>query len=533
VSTSQTVKFGAQTWQKGTRGLLSPHATDKCRIENMRFYDDGSLGPRPLWLADDTEFDVKFGANAKIFPARYNYGDGAAPQTEGYFIVEGADWEYYRDGTSTAYAEFTGSLTFAGDEHSSLSQIDDENWLLDEYLITLAGPAPATPKTIDVTDVGAAIDTKFGGGDNIQCRGSVIHQGRAFYYGPMFSGTAYDFSNRFYYSDPYNAAGHGYGVFTSAEQFIDVDGVIKGMTSIGANLFIWTEEGEWYMLQGRGDPSLGTLNSLGKGRIPGQNRFATRHDRKAMFLSSDTQTIVTLNEGGGFDEDALSYLGGDTTAVPYNEDAPGAMAISSLQNSILQPFYLSTLARHRYNGVWADEAWGVTTYGAFVVATSEYLEREHLIVRVQGASTLWTVYKRQITQDSPNSSGGGAWAEYAETENMELDLPRLSDPVRQVRVKRIVIDARTWESTGTFWPSAAMTVKVEDGKGNLNTLVLGPDSQPLSGVDDVANSPIRIVATPTEMLPYTHFSDVQFSAMIGVAIENVSVELEISEGPIQ
>lgn len=531
MSSREVVRFGAETWAKGDRGRLGAHASDQGVIQNFRLWDDGALGMRPLW---DIEFDLgaSFGIDALVVPCRYDYGFNPDPAAEGFLVVDDDQWEFYEWGTATAYAEYNSVLTFNGDRYSSVTQIDALHWLIDEFYVTMQGAAPATPKVFGVADVGAAIDTAFGGGSTFQCEGSTIHQGRAFYFGQMFSGTTYAAGNRIYYSDDVSLL--GYNTFSSASQFFDVNGTVRGCASVGANLFIWTEEGYWYMLQGRGDPSLGTLNSLGKARIPARRRWPAILDRKAIFLSSDGEAIVTVSEGGKIDDETLGYLGSTTGPSSYTAVAPSSPASSSLSNSIIVPLS-DTTAYHFYNGAWVRESWDneASVGDDFIhVGIDDINGQETLAVWRGGFIGDWRIYRRPISVDGPSTTAGGTFAEYDEEEANYVGLPRIFNSTNQVRIVKLTLDVRAW-GDGTFYPQAVASIRVTDGKGVTTTLVQGPESSLMADVGAVNGESHRLNAYPDSALPFTHFSDITFVASRGIAIEAITVEFEVSKGPVQ
>lgn len=529
MSRTQVVRFGADTWRKGTRGLTR-QPTEMPRISNMRVWDDGSLGPRPLWVAE-ANLPTSIGSTAKLWPCRFSTDSFLSTGTSGFAAVDDGEVSFFRYGDTTAYATVATTMR-AITEGSTLSQCSAFEWLLGRYHLLMVDSTVAYAPV--VTDVSTAIATRFGTTFSTGVTmGSCVHQGRGYYWAPDQTagvGTPWRNFNRIYYSDDLTAAAP-YRTFTSASQYFDIDGRIAGLLSLGPNLLIWTEAGDWFVLQGRGDPSLGTLNALGKNRIPGAKRYPQIYDQVGYFLSSDTQAIVKVSSGGQFEERELAHLGVSGAALAYNETPPVGMAISSLSNSILAPAFNGGDHRHLYNGVWTTEAWGTSVFGNFQVGTDDTENREMLFFYNSG-TTRWQYSYRDITNDQPSYSIGGAFAEYTEVEDCELGLPRLFSPTEQVRVRRVIIDARTFSSNGTYWPSASMEAWVYDGKDDLHQLVLGPASQPLSGVPNVGHTPIRIVATPSSTLPFTSFSDVELLAMKGIAIESVTVEFEISGGQI-
>ncbi len=93
------------------------------------------------------------------------------------------------------------------------------------------------------------------------------------------------------------------------------------------------------------------------------------------------------------------------------------------------------------------------------------------------------------------------------------------------------MDVRYWKGSGYETP--AITCQVGDGKGDTNAMTLGPATDLLTSAADGTGTPLRLVFTPTDgPIPYTHFADVMFSAMKGLAIEHVTVDYEVSKAKV-
>lgn len=543
MSSTQQIRFGGDTWAKGTRGVVAAHATDKPRIENMRVWTDGLLGPRPLFTAAEVLVDSSSGSiyqnNVLIWPAQWHYTVVDVDPVDVWCVARTGELRVYKQLDGSLWDTITIASMTIDDQNPPLYQINERLWLFDGNILRLEGLTTDTSLYPTHTDVSAAIATAFGH-FAFNCKGSTVHQGRAFYWGDALLDAAGTLGprSRVYYSDTVVTGGDAaYGTFTSASQYFDVDGRVKGCVSVGAVLYVWTEGGRWSLMQGSGNPENATFSDLGYGKIPQEDTWPAAHDQYALFLSSDNMSVVTLNAGGDIDDFELGYLGFDTDATPYgNKDAP-MPATSSNIDSIMVPSPYGTLNRQQYNNVWTDETWGVPdTSGRFQVRVDEINGKEMLATQNTLVTPIeWSIYERPVANNEPSRTAGGTWTEYIEDYDDSpgtVVLPRIFNPTKQVRVKRVVIDGVTWESAGTDYPAAALTVKVDDGKSSTATLTLGPGATPLGSVADSPKKPIRLVATgaPTA---YTHFSDITIDGIKGFAIESVTVEFEISEGLVQ
>lgn len=530
MSSRQKVRFGPETWAKGDRGLFGAHATDKPFLENMRFYADGSLGVRPRWR--DAEIVLPagdFDANTRIFPAQYDAGfDGS--YDDGICAVGTSEIAFYKlDGTK--WAEATGLTLLGINRNTTVTRITDILWLVGPVLIRLGQSTPVVGvgAVTVVAYVIPALNAEFGG--SIVIEGSTVHGGRAFYWGPRTDGGSIVNLNRVYYSDSAITSGDlAYSTFLEASgaQYFDVDGVVRGCVSVGPNLFIWTQDGKWTMMQGVGEPRTLTFTSLGRARIPGKGAVPAILDRAAVFMSSDLMSMVTMTSGGDIDDSDLGYLGFQAVALPYSEGANPQMVTSSLYNATLVPApVVESQARHNWNGVWTFEDWDLSTYGNYQVGTSEDTSQEMLAARVIGMATEWHVYFRETTIAGPEYSDAGDFSEFAEDPTGSVTLPRLFDPNRQVRVLKVTLDIRTYSTTGTYFPLPEFTVRVLDGLGNYTTLTIETVNDPyLSRVGSH-----RVVASG--LLPYTSFSDVEIVGIKGVTIEAITVDFEANESKVQ
>lgn len=542
MSTTQTLRFGIGDWSKGTRGILTPSATDKCLIENMRVYSTGLLGPRPLWSAAVATVDSSSGTiyqnDTVIFPAEYSYPEIDTNSFGVWVVLRTGEVRTYLQSNGTLHGTTTHASLVIRDEQLSVTEIRPDLYLVGGFLLDISGPAAdGTPNTT-LTSVEAAIVTEFGV-YGFNCEGSTLHQGRAFYWGEARNATVTLSTNRVYYSDSVITGGDtAYAEFTDevGAQYFDVDGRVQGCVSVGPNLLIWTESGQWTLMQGSGNPANATFSAIGGGPIPGLGVTPAEIDNTAIFPSSDGMSLVTISAGGQIDDQSLAYLGHLTDARSYGSRPQPTPGTSSLQNSALVASVFGTDFRHKVNGIWTEETNGISAAsGYFVTRTHETDHQEHLIFQNNLLIPIeWSTYVREIAADGPSRTAGGAWAEYSETYTDSpgrLVLPRIFAPNKQVRIKRVVIDGYTYESTGTDFPAASLAVKVNDGQGSTNTLALGPTNDVLASVPD-AITPIRITATPGP-LPYTHFSDVSLETLIGISIEQITVEFEVSEGLIQ
>jgi len=294
----------------------------------------------------------------------------------------------------------------------------------------------------------------------------------------------------------------------------------------------------WYLLQGRGDPALGTLTPLGPGKIPAQLRQPVTWDNKAYFLSKDQEAICILHPDGRIDDSSLAHLSeigyeGTGAVEAYGLVNP---AVSSKFNTILQVADTNPIRTYEYaNDVWTEGVYTLTgTYPVRVGSLPD--DNAQYFATWDGAN--WLVHYREgTTQSSQPNYTTTSWADHEEVSSQGiLQLPRLFDPTRQVRIKRVILDGWTWEPAGhglstQFSPPVLAVVAIKPDTAEHN-FTLGPSTTPLSGQSSGTQEHIRVVATPGDMLPFLSYYDMAIR-FEGMALEAVTVEFEISDGMIQ
>ena len=512
------VTYDDNTWRKGTRGLAGAWATDRPHILNMRLAIDGSLVQRP-WYRNSSDLTTRTSSDAIVFPARY-YDTGLNIYREGYFFSDSTSSAFYVHGSATAIA--TGTAIPNVTRTTTKSQVGGTTWIVNDQQVELTGAG-----TITIVDAGAAIQSRFVvGTDVINVTGSAVHQGRAFYWGEEeTSGGLLIRANRIWYSDPYD-----YATFTSADQFFDVDSSIEGCQAVGANLYIWTGTGDWFVLQGRGNPADGTLNTVGLAPIPAKFSYVVRQDNSLYFLSADKTKVVKVTEGGVIDDVSYGDIGFDASGELPSANGALPPTASSLQNSIYIPNdddAGESDALHMLNHIWTEEELGgiLTTHFA-IVGTSETSSREMLAIYTGGR---WIIYRREILAAAPTESP----TSFIENPGGFVTLPRISDPMVATRVTRLIIDGRYWRGDGLGgsvgpYLDPAMNVSAYDGYGNTTTFALGPDNMDLSTLPEGEGLPIRITAHPASdgVMPFSPFIDMTLGDIQSLTIERVRVEYE-------
>lgn len=523
MSERKAVTFDAQTWQLGDRGILSPGATRKPQIENLHLLPDGRLTPVPWYKDNSVQLEATATVTSRVFGAVYDYGRTGSYE-DGLLVVDKNEIEFYRldDDFSGRYAYNTAGVPDVN-ATSWVSRIDPTYWIVHDYLIECAGPAPATPKTIARSDIGAAIDTAFT--VTFSATGNAVHQGRGFFWGPDVTGGTNSKLNYIYYSDA-----HSYATFASSSQFFQVDGLVAGALSLGPNLVIWTAEGRWYVLQGRGNPANATLNYVGVQRIPPEGYQPAVRDNIAIFPSADGVSMCMVDSTGRVDDDTLKHLGNvspssfrTVNVQPY---------ANSIFNYTAIPLGTSDgTAYHELEGIWYKTELEPTLSGAYRTMVSQ--DPVEVINMWNTGDARWDIYRRDLTDndlviDVSNGSFASGWFD---TSPAILGLPRISEPDKQVRITKIVLDCLTYGTTSsTNKPQPEVTCEVIDGDDNTLSTTVGPGT----GLDEAGSGTTknRFVFTMGPH-PFTHSADIYFNDMQGITVEQVFVEYEVSEGRIQ
>lgn len=534
--------FGPTTWVKGDRGLLRSHTTDLPKLINMRVHRNGYLGPRPRWVDDSfTVLGSDFGGTVKFVGTLFDTGTtpGSMQVTPGVLVVQTGKMVFYSYATQASYATEAGVST-SPTSITVDTNVDD----LDGGLIALGGNiifagvpgsniVPYLSNTLATT---AALTTFHAGLNSITFVDGTLHQGRMFYWGgyqetqsvfdylgsaSLESTTVTIHKNRLWYSDLYD-----YTAFTDNTQYIDFDFDIQGCMSIGASLFIWGFNGDWYILQGRSDPAAGTLNYLGKFRIPPIDVRPVLMNNKAYFPSIDHKTIVTFDEGGNIDEDSLLYLGLTDEGISVLNGTSGVKmhADSVLNTMLVLGGNVNDTHRHWQDGVWTEEDWTELPSGEIANAaqiSSLTIWNYEILVTTDG--TDYEIYRRQtnldhLGQTSPSDTE-------AETDMVgTVKLPLIVDPRETLRVQRVIVDIEGERRTGESNPTMSCAVERQDGTSL--TYTLGPESTELDFTENGGRSRRRLVFTPSDMDVFTPRAEIQLTNIRRCAIEQVTVDYE-------
>ena len=541
--------FGPTTWVLGDRGLLEPHATSQAKLINLRVHPNGYLVPRQPWQDGDISFfSADFPAATTSFQAGwYDIGDGS--YTTGVLAVSPTDISFQTlDGTQIAAKNGVGGLPTTMVKNAWTWKAEGHQWGFNEWILTLKVPGTNIVPYVDTVDAKTdLLATIFGGLNSIEVYGSVLHQSRAFYWGAYVeTSNVFDYAgsaaleattsrtrkNELWYSDP-----NDYGTFTDETQFLRFDFDIAGAFSIGSSLFVWGDNGDWWVLQGRGDPEDGTFNYLGRFRIPAIGQQPVLMGDTGIFISSDDLTIVTFNEQGEFDQTGQQIYGLDNTATRYASSADMTQQTSSsVMNTVLigdsQARNNGVIHRHRWNGIWTEENWDTLPITAitedYEILSLPEENMEILLVRNFGTGN-WEAFQRSASVDIHVASSNDP---YETDMTSEIHLPLIVDPSDMVRVERVVIDITASNPSGVNDPTASVAVTM--GSNIDHAFQMGPitaiDQDILDGSATEPPPLTRLEFTPTGMQPFTHRAEVKITDMRYVSVEQVTVHYSVDGG---
>lgn len=525
IEESKTVVFGPDLWRQGTRGVAGSFS-GRPYISNMRLYADGSLGPRPRWKRYGQE--VSGGATTygdsvtdTIFPTPcYTV---AALDQDGFLVVNSTDVDFVWSTTSHNSTNAGADPTDTNGPHSWVSRVNEYEWIVNLLWINLVNPTLGTFNTFSIrTDLEATFTLGAGANTFVFC-GGALHNGRYFIWGyDVTTNGVRSYTNRIWYSDQYD-----YDTFTSADQFFDIDGEVSGAASLGPNLLIWNNTGEWYILQGgRDDPANGTLTPLGPNRIPAACRPVARYDGVLLFEGSDQQSMVVVSPTGDHDDVSLLHLGFIEDLIQFDYPTPpGYPAASSINNVAFVP-YISALTPHGYHqarGVWTEETWGLDTEDNHQLSMEERLGFECLAV-LDDTGPDWKIFTRQMYVDGPEEDDGAD--PFAEVQNGAVHMPRLWEPDMEVRVTRVIVSGRYWK--GDDHSALAMTCSIDDGAGSTHSTTASETFSSYS--DATGGGPYRVVFKPNgDGMPFTRYSEVKLTGIVSFSVEEVTVEYEVSQ----
>lgn len=537
MSNKKSTSFSTETWSRGTRGMLGAWATNQPRIINFRLDREGKLSPRPVFYELLDLSSVHTFGTAVVIPTQYRVTSPSVV-LDGHLFADGTGTWFYETqsfsndivvGNATAVATGLGISFMPSDP--TVSEISSTEYMIHSSYVELRGTTGIT-----VTDGWTDLDATFyPGAGNVFLAGTEVHQGRAFYWGDIRNASGVvTANNRIWYSDAYN-----YTNFTSATQFFDIDGAVAGCSSIGSNLFIWTNEGSWYILQGRGNPANATLNSIGKGRIPGPGRYIAKHDNEGIFLSSEGNCVVRVTEGGVMDDQSFGYLGFTNEGARWVSHGHNTPSASGVNNTVIIPqdgTYLGPDIIHRLDGVWTEEDIGaLQSPDTILVGSNGRRGVETLAYYDFAPPGGWIIYQRDVNLAGPSREYLSMT--YAESPESELWLPRITDDDSLVRVNKVIMDVQYWRGAEALYayqnPQISLRVDSPKGPHTFDVRAVGQDINNLStGSSSAEGEPLRLIGQPSDVgnLPYEHFQDVVIHGVKSFAIERVTVEYEVAGG---
>lgn len=536
------VTYGAETWAQGSRGRSgSFRGGGLPLIKNLRMLRDGSLVVRPSWFkwgwhVNTAAFKMLSGQSrsefAVFWPCFYRDDVLSNPIGALALLDTGGLKIFNRDTLAQPVTELftdTNSVALNQFGFGYIDQIDSYNALAQGALVESQGVGALSGK---ITSGRSSIAPAFlGGGRSFFYVGSTIHQGRAFYWG-FESETVNNTlirSNRIWFSDSYL-----YTTFSEDTQFIEVDGEVRGCISIGPNLLIWTVQGNWYVLQGRGNPIRATLHSKGRNRIPGVDDQAARFSDIALFNSADYDITAIIDREGNIDSETLSRFGDPEVKALGTRRSPAAA--SPQQDALTVPGSVLGEAIHLSRGVWVEEGWTLdrSITDRTVLRSHPERNKEFLALPVEDSGSYdFQIYERETLANTPSLYLDQTGFQPVETVQGELTTPRIWDPDKDVRVVQVTIDCRYWATFGSsnVYDDPAMTVEISDSLTDANNpAVIGPDANMISLLSAPAvGASVRLVATPTGgPLSFASWTEVQIKGIQSFAIEQVMVEYELS-----
>lgn len=539
----QYVTYGTEVWARGSRGRAGSFSENGYPyIRDMRVRADGSLvvrspWTRRLWHSGSSTFQDMVGHTTS--------SDFAVC----YMTTHRAD--VFSSSVVAAVVMDTGGIKVFDTTNitSPLTELESDTLYkaITQYgfgYLDVLGRYQAVAQGVEVKSEGhglsgAAFDdsranlvsTFSTASNSILYVGSTIHQGRQFFWGIEYETTLNTRirHNRIWYSDPYD-----YDNFTANTQWFEVDGEVRGAISMGPNLLIWTSDGKWFILQGRGDPADATLHSRGRNKIPGLDLQPAVYEDVAMFMSHGHDALCIVDSAGNVDSTSLSRF-----SVGFPQEVRRSPALSSpLFGVVTVPSVTLGEAVHLANDVWTEELWdlGSTDMNDRMVLRSRAnANTEELFVPVEVSTGVWhhRLFARARSSEYPWYYPSDLVGNNVPVETVQgkIHLPRITNPDYDLHVTQITIDARYWQQPSADsiqYDPVAMTVSVADTETTTNhTTVLGPGTDVLSNLADGDGKSIRLVASPGKLPPQS-WSEVHLDGIQSMAVEQVMVEYELS-----
>lgn len=563
------ISFDRRTWAQGTRGVLDAGQVDQAFIRDMHLYPSGLLGPRP-WLRHHPHLYLQLTGLANgnwhgiaVVPNYWHPAEGMEAILRGsQLLLLTSDATHRIQATARPQVDPWTVLTVGG---ATMRQYDDnlpEGNMLPRFDVdkrgdTHPGGIYLGPQYLMVRSSSTWVPYHIGynAGVSLSVFGidplgrSTIHQGRMFWYGTT---SPTNLRNRIYFSDA-----HRYDTFSSSAQFFDVDGEVEGLYSLGSSLYIWTRDGRWFVLQGRGNPADATLIFLGFQKIPLRTDSVVVHDGSLLFIPSDRTGIVRVT-GENFDEVSLAHLapsrfsqgdrgGGFATnkGVAATQWDFLALTYANGPGPPTEDWYNGMRSFAKYRNMWVNEDY---------FNGSGRLERQEIVVDDQngivyladsathGSDTFVRVYTRDIYLGRP-SRDDDRWSDSTENrlilfgpssgQSMEtalggfLGLPRITTEIYgTMRTVKVAVDGRYWRTIDGLndrYGPLRMHVRVRDSDNGVHLLHSHQNLDALPS-SDIHGRPFRFVFSGA--LPATRWNDVWIEEVRGIAIEAVHVDVD-------
>jgi hypothetical protein len=515
----RTKTFDLDTWSKGTRGREYRALSDLPLVVNMRRTSHGAIQPRSFWrlalVTSDSSTTLE-GAG----PLNGVSHKGLLVGGKAYAWV---DPESVIDHTLASTA---GTLTIPTARLEQPIKVSDSEFVIGTQLVDTLNSTLASSNGFQ-TDLDTIVGATW------VSSGTTVHQGRLFSFGGYTSGGREVETNRLYYSDSYD-----YMNIASATQFIDVDGNIEGILSSGSNLLIWTQEGKWHILQGRGNPANGTLSYLGNGPIPSSHNGVAEIRSGFVFSSRDNSGLIQMDRFGTQDSVTLERYAhstvnqGTSALLAYLWSPPSG---SGMLDMITGPIRSQGTHMVKYKGMWSVDLPNVMAKEKTVLFIDDTTGREVAVLHPDDSdSGNWEIYSRNPFDGAIDGLVDAHQAESSLVASVET--PYIREPDKLIRVEKVYVDVvGGGQGLGLVTPPVpSFTIAVLDGNHNDgSSLTIGPGVTPLQTrmVFENADS-TRIVGTGPPR-PFTEGLAVWLNDIKGVNIGRITVVYSVSEGELQ
>lgn len=513
---------------------------------NVHVYENGTVGERPGW--EEITWTNKPAGTKPLkgitwFKGTSTYGELVVAYEDG-ANIDIEQWTMVNTGAISATAD---TATVAESQMPDPPSVFEQSWPGEKLF-------PMFTDTSQVIGVGSRLYEDFSATSYTAnlgsgyASGSLVYRDRAFYWG--FD----NYPGRVYYSD---AAVYG---TVQASSYFDVSALpdvaaqgVIGMWNVRDALLIARRDGIWMAMFGT-NPTDGSLREIGHGVVPHHGISVADMDNQLWFMKPHGAGVVVVTPSGlDVDTHTMARPGreaGVETNMPLTTHTmePIRGIADVICRCLLLPYLESNVVGahdtvwflNQINGRWIQESF---TLDANINEIDFAMMDENTVAMVIRDDTpAYRMFTRRISLDRPARDTGDNFVNQVSNETtptVAFALPEIpSPPGQQWRVRQVLVDVDYWQQTTEFdAPSFDVQVQARgvavSGTGTqelaLTTVSIDGSSWPDTAGTNVSERR-RAEATFTAN-PYAASSQIRIANMVSVAVQAITVILDVQDTP--